>query len=203
MVAKHRCGVPASEAHPVDLMVRSRPRTYNLPAASLSGLDVADIAILSEIQDNGRIANNELAFRVGISPPQCLRRRRALKARGIIKGVRALVDLRRLEYEFVLFTMIQRALSHLMHWTYEPAMEQGVYPHEGGYTNDPRDPGGPTNWGITIYDAPSTGNRTRTPPMSRRCPSRSSSRSTGRTTRPHFATTTFPPAPITRRSILG
>ena len=40
-----------------------------------------------------------------------------------------------------------------MHWTYEPAMEQGVFPHEGGYTNDPRDPGGPTNWGITIYDA--------------------------------------------------
>jgi lysozyme family protein len=25
--------------------------------------------------------------------------------------------------------------------------------YEGGYTNDPRDPGGATNWGITIYDA--------------------------------------------------
>ena len=28
-----------------------------------------------------------------------------------------------------------------------------VFVHEGGYTDHPDDPGGPTNWGITIHDA--------------------------------------------------
>src|SRR3990167_11046994 len=37
--------------------------------------------------------------------------------------------------------------------TYSEAMRSGVFPHEGGYTNHPSDPGGPTNWGITITDA--------------------------------------------------
>src|ERR1700747_2155369 len=36
--------------------------------------------------------------------------------------------------------------------TYDAAMVR-VFADEGGYTNDPKDPGGPTNWGITIYDA--------------------------------------------------
>lgn len=36
--------------------------------------------------------------------------------------------------------------------TYQTAINQ-VLKSEGGYTNDPHDPGGPTNWGITIADA--------------------------------------------------
>jgi len=36
--------------------------------------------------------------------------------------------------------------------TYKEAMSK-VFEDEGGYTNDAADPGGPTNWGITIHDA--------------------------------------------------
>lgn len=36
--------------------------------------------------------------------------------------------------------------------TYEAAIAR-VFQDEGGYTNDAADPGGPTNWGITIFDA--------------------------------------------------
>lgn len=39
-----------------------------------------------------------------------------------------------------------------MKQTYNEAITR-VFEDEGGYTNDPRDPGGPTNWGITIGDA--------------------------------------------------
>lgn len=35
--------------------------------------------------------------------------------------------------------------------TYSEAMKR-VFADEGGYTDDARDPGGATNWGITIYD---------------------------------------------------
>lgn len=35
---------------------------------------------------------------------------------------------------------------------YQPSLKE-VLGHEGGYTNDPQDPGGPTNWGITLHDA--------------------------------------------------
>jgi DNA-binding Lrp family transcriptional regulator len=75
--------------------------------ASAPNLDATDIKLLTELQDNGRITNNELAFRGGISPPNCLRRIRALRDRGVIKGVRALVDLQLLNYDIVFFAMIQ------------------------------------------------------------------------------------------------
>src|SRR5258705_3585342 len=62
-------------------------------------LDEIALKILSEIQADGRITNVELAKRVGISPPPCLRRVRTLEEAGYIRGYRGLLDPRRLGFD--------------------------------------------------------------------------------------------------------
>jgi DNA-binding Lrp family transcriptional regulator len=52
-------------------------------------LDRIDRHILQLLQGDGRMTNIELARRVGISPPPCLRRVRALEAAGLIRGYHA------------------------------------------------------------------------------------------------------------------
>jgi len=69
-------------------------------------LDSIDRKILSHLQDDGRITNVELASRVGISPPPCLRRVRALEEAGYIKGYRALLDEKLLGFEVTVFAMV-------------------------------------------------------------------------------------------------
>lgn len=59
-------------------------------------LDKFDRAILSALQDNGRLTNQELADQIGLSPSACLRRFKALEEQGVITGYRALVDAKRL-----------------------------------------------------------------------------------------------------------
>jgi DNA-binding Lrp family transcriptional regulator len=72
-------------------------------------LDDVDLRILSELQRDGRIRNNELADRVGVSPPSCLKRVRSLRGRGAITAIRATLDERFLGYEVVSFVLIQLA----------------------------------------------------------------------------------------------
>lgn len=55
-------------------------------------LDRYDRQILRLLQENGRLTNQELADRIGLSPSPCLRRVRALEESGLIAGYRALVD---------------------------------------------------------------------------------------------------------------
>jgi DNA-binding Lrp family transcriptional regulator len=69
-------------------------------------LDDIDHAILRELQDDGRITNVELARRVGISPPPCLRRVRALEEAGYITGYRARLEPRRLGFEVTAFAQV-------------------------------------------------------------------------------------------------
>ena len=61
---------------------------------------------LRELQADGRITNVELARRVGISAPPCLRRVRALEEAGYIKGYRALLDEKLLGFEVTVFAMV-------------------------------------------------------------------------------------------------
>ena len=55
-------------------------------------LDPYDRRILETLQHEGRITNQELADRIGLSPSPCLRRVRALEESGVIAGYRALLD---------------------------------------------------------------------------------------------------------------
>ena len=74
-----------------------------------ASLDTIDLNILRELQEDGRITNVELARRVGISAPPCLRRVRALEEAGYIKGYRALLDEKRLGYEVTVFAHVNLA----------------------------------------------------------------------------------------------
>ena len=70
-------------------------------------LDDIDRKILAELQADGRMTNVELARRVGISAPPCLRRVRALEEAGYIRGYHAEIDARELGFEVQVFAMVR------------------------------------------------------------------------------------------------
>ena len=61
-------------------------------------LDRFDRQILQVLQQDGRISNQDLADRIGLSPSPCLRRVRALEDAGIVTGYRALLNAKALGY---------------------------------------------------------------------------------------------------------
>ena len=69
-------------------------------------LDPIDRKILAELQADGRMTNVELAKRVGISAPPCLRRVRTLEEQGLIRGYHADVNPRELGFEVQVFAMV-------------------------------------------------------------------------------------------------
>ena len=55
-------------------------------------MDRTDRAIIRHLKDDGRLANTELADKVGLTPSPCLRRVRMLEESGVITGYHAAVN---------------------------------------------------------------------------------------------------------------
>lgn len=69
-------------------------------------LDRIDRKILSDLQQNGRMTNVDLAGRAGISAPPCLRRVRALEEAGFIRGYHADLNAEALGYGVTVFAQV-------------------------------------------------------------------------------------------------
>lgn len=70
-------------------------------------LDRTDKRILKELQANGRISNQELADRVGLSPSPCLRRVKQLEEEGIIEGYVGMVNASKLGLKMMALIQIR------------------------------------------------------------------------------------------------
>ena len=69
-------------------------------------IDELDRSILAILQEEGRITNVDLASRVGLTAPPCLRRMRALEESGVIKGYHAELDPGALGYGIMVFALV-------------------------------------------------------------------------------------------------
>lgn len=69
-------------------------------------LDLIDIKLLSELQADGRITNVDLAEKVGLTAPPCLRRMRTLEQTGVIRSYHADIDPAALGYSITVFAMV-------------------------------------------------------------------------------------------------
>lgn len=72
----------------------------------MSKMDAIDRKILQTLSHDGRIANIELADRVGLSPSACLRRVQELERSGVIRGYRARVDPARVGSTFIAYVTV-------------------------------------------------------------------------------------------------
>ena len=68
--------------------------------------DRIDRQILDLLQEDGRMTNVDLAERVGLTAPPCLRRVRALEEQGAIRGYHASLDPATLGYPITVFAMV-------------------------------------------------------------------------------------------------
>lgn len=69
-------------------------------------VDAFDLRLLAALQADGRLTNQQLADRVGLSASQCSRRRAALEAAGVILGYRAVLDGGKLGQALLVFVQV-------------------------------------------------------------------------------------------------
>ena len=72
----------------------------------MATLDSIDRKLLAELQAEGRVTNVDLARRVALTAPPCLRRVRALEEAGVIKGYHAELDAASLGFAITVFAMV-------------------------------------------------------------------------------------------------
>ena len=72
----------------------------------MTELDGIDRRILTELQEDGRMTNVELARRADISAPPCLRRLRRLEESGVIRGYHADTDPAKLGWPIEFFAIV-------------------------------------------------------------------------------------------------
>jgi DNA-binding Lrp family transcriptional regulator len=82
------------------------PEGFAMRRAAGPDLDAVDRQILAELQGDGRMTNVELARRVGLSAPPCLRRVRRLEEQGIIRGYHADLDPQVLGWQITFFALV-------------------------------------------------------------------------------------------------
>jgi DNA-binding Lrp family transcriptional regulator len=68
--------------------------------------DLVNEQILHELSSHGRIANTELAEKIGLSASACLRRVQELENSGVIKGYRAILDSELLGNGFIAYVTV-------------------------------------------------------------------------------------------------
>ncbi len=91
---------------PVIKLYRKRLIRTEFTSMSQLALDHIDTLILSELQDDGRMTNVELAQRVGLTAPPCLRRVKSLEQAGYIEGYHASLNPSRMGYTITVFAMV-------------------------------------------------------------------------------------------------
>lgn len=88
-------------------------------------MDELDSAIVANLQEDARQSNRDIARKLGIAPSTCLERTRLLRARGVIRGYHAEVDLRSLNRGVQAMVAVQvRPLSRTVVQAFERSVAE-------------------------------------------------------------------------------